>query len=69
MGILLAVVVALIGITLIAVDIISRIIDVQVSIVQMRLEISIKNSVTKLEQTKLYNVLSWLNILNHEEGN
>lgn len=69
MGILLAVVVALIGITLIVVDIISRVIDVQVSIVQMRLEISIKNSVTKLEQTKLYNVLSWLNILNHEEGN
>ena len=69
MGILLAVVTALIGITLIAVDIISRVIDIQVSIVQMRLEISITNSVTKLEQTKLYNILSWFNLVNHEEGN
>lgn len=69
MGILLAVVTALIGITIIAVEIISRVIDIQVSIVQMRLEISITNSVTKLEQTKMYNILSWLNLVNHEEGN
>ena len=69
MSILLAVVVGLIGITLIVVDTISRVIDIHVEIVHSRLEVSVKNLVTKIENTKAYNVLSWLNIVDHEEGN
>lgn len=69
MEILLAVIIALIGITIIAIDIISRAIDVQVTIVHTRLEIKVSNLITKVEQTKMYHILSWLNLVNAEEGN
>ena len=69
MGILLAVIIALIAITLIVIDIVSRVIDVHVKMVHHRLEISLYNSATRLEQTKVYSILAWFNLVNVEEGN